>query len=346
MLLGAAEAHSLRDLGEHVLPRLRRALRASSTLLYCYDELGRLAPIAGDLAATMDLYARDYFHVDPVHQFPRTLKPEPRVVHATRHVDTRAFHRSVAYGEYYSAFALEHLVCAWLTHLPYGAPGMTGLLFARPPGHEDFAGADETLLGRVLPALAAAAARAARQGTLDVQREALEAIVAASARPARLVISADGRIVWASPACEALLGAPVRAPIADLRRAALRMHDVARGKASPRVSPTVSVVTAEGRIDAHLSMLRTASGEPLVLVDLEDVRVAPRLGEGLARRFGLTPAEAIVLRLLAEGSANREIAVRLHVSVETIRTHVRRVLGKLGVRSRSEAAVLVVRGDC
>ncbi len=344
-LIGAAEAHTLDDLGEHVLPHLRHALGASSTLLYRYDEAGRIAPIAGELAASMEHYSREYFHLDPVHLFPRTLHPEPRVVHATRHVDVRAFRRSTAYGEFYATFELEHLVCAWLTHLPYGAPGMTGLLFARPRGHDDFARADQAFLGRVLPALAAAAARAARMGHLDVQREALEAIVSASARPARLVVSADGRIVWASPACEALLGSPVRAPLDELRRAALRIHEAARAKTSPRVAPSLSLVTSAGRLDAHLSTLRTPSGAPLVLVELEDTRAAPHLGDGLARRFGLTPAEETVLRVLADGSANRAIADRLHVSVETVRTHVRRILDKLGVRSRGEAAILVVRGD-
>lgn len=50
----------------------------------------------------------------------------------------------------------------------------------------------------------------------------------------------------------------------------------------------------------------------------------------------LTPREAEVLELLQAGRSNGEIAQGLHVSVETVRTHVRRVLRKLGVRSRRE----------
>jgi len=64
----------------------------------------------------------------------------------------------------------------------------------------------------------------------------------------------------------------------------------------------------------------------------------------LARRFQLTRAESAVLRELAQGRANGDIADRLCVSIETVRTHVRRVLGKLGVRSRTEAALLASRG--
>ncbi len=50
----------------------------------------------------------------------------------------------------------------------------------------------------------------------------------------------------------------------------------------------------------------------------------------------LTPREADVLELLQSGRSNAEIAQALHVSVETVRTHARRVYRKLGVRTRRE----------
>jgi len=61
----------------------------------------------------------------------------------------------------------------------------------------------------------------------------------------------------------------------------------------------------------------------------------------IARRHGLTNSECEVLSLLAEGLSNREIAERRFVSIETVRTHVQRVLGKLGVDSRTRAALLL-----
>jgi DNA-binding NarL/FixJ family response regulator len=58
----------------------------------------------------------------------------------------------------------------------------------------------------------------------------------------------------------------------------------------------------------------------------------------------LTKREAQILELLAQGLANKEIADRLGVSVETVHVHLRRVYDKLHVRSRTEALVKY-RGD-
>ena len=59
--------------------------------------------------------------------------------------------------------------------------------------------------------------------------------------------------------------------------------------------------------------------------------------------FGLTARERDVLALVAAGATNREIGERLHMAEKTASVHVSRILAKLGVRSRTEAAAVAHR---
>ncbi|MEV2255062.1 response regulator transcription factor [Streptomyces sp. NPDC050147] len=102
-------------------------------------------------------------------------------------------------------------------------------------------------------------------------------------------------------------------------------------------------VTAERLFDA---VRVVAAGEGLLaptvtrrlIAEFARLRPAPPSGPA-ARVDALTPRETEVLRLIAEGLSNPEIAGRLHVSEETVKTHVSRVLGKLGLRDRTQAVV-------
>lgn len=68
----------------------------------------------------------------------------------------------------------------------------------------------------------------------------------------------------------------------------------------------------------------------------EEVRSPAPVGE-------LTPREAEVLALIARGLSNKRIALELHVTEKTVKSHVSKVLAKLGVTSRTQAALHAVR---
>lgn len=80
------------------------------------------------------------------------------------------------------------------------------------------------------------------------------------------------------------------------------------------------------------------------------VQLAPQAAARLLREVRtpespetLTERETDVLRLLALGRANKEIARDLEIGEKTVKTHVSNILGKLGVQSRTQAALYAVR---
>ncbi|MFF9768789.1 response regulator [Streptomyces sp. NPDC014636] len=87
-----------------------------------------------------------------------------------------------------------------------------------------------------------------------------------------------------------------------------------------------------------------AEGESL-LFPASVRRLAARYGDGdrparaTLERARLTEREAEVLRLMARGLSNAEIAARLVVGAETVKSHVSAVLAKLGARDRTQAVI-------
>jgi DNA-binding NarL/FixJ family response regulator len=102
-------------------------------------------------------------------------------------------------------------------------------------------------------------------------------------------------------------------------------------------------VTAEHLFDAVRTI---AAGDALLGPTItrrligEFTRLQPKSAAATpAALAALTPRETQVLRLVAEGLSNPEVAARLMVTEETVKTHVSRVLSKLGLRDRTQAVV-------
>lgn len=99
---------------------------------------------------------------------------------------------------------------------------------------------------------------------------------------------------------------------------------LAEGRAA-ETPPSVAASLAS-RGEAHAARLTVAGGMA------EDQRLAR-----------LTAQEHKILALIGEGMSNREIAERLYLAEKTVRNHVTRLLAKLGVTRRTQAAVIAVR---
>ena len=156
----------------------------------------------------------------------------------------------------------------------------------------------------------------------------------------------------------------IRMPILDGLEATRRILDLAPGLHRPRVVMLTTFdlddyvfealragasgfllkdITAERLFDAVRVI---AAGEALLAPAVtrrlisEFTRLRPVSGTLPSAVLGtLTPRETEVLRLVAEGMSNPEIARRLVVTEETVKTHVSHILAKLGLRDRTQAVI-------
>jgi PAS domain S-box-containing protein len=163
------------------------------------------------------------------------------------------------------------------------------------------------------------------------------------------VIDQAGVIRWLNPAARRLVGdvrgrqfTSVVAP-EETRRA---REVFARNIAGPRRAHDEQVVVlgADGeRVGVELSSVPLVQGDRVVGVfgQVSDVhKTPPRQSHP-----HLTPRQTEVLGLLEHGRSTEAIARELHLSVETVRNHIRHILRALGVHSRIEAVAVSRRED-
>jgi predicted ATPase/DNA-binding CsgD family transcriptional regulator len=94
---------------------------------------------------------------------------------------------------------------------------------------------------------------------------------------------------------------------------------------------------------AEVGALRDRARLELPRGEGEPARAADANGAPAQDPFGLTPRERQVLALIAEGATNRQIGAALFMAEKTASVHVSRILAKLGVRSRTQAAAVAHR---
>ncbi|KAA2259581.1 response regulator transcription factor [Solihabitans fulvus] len=190
----------------------------------------------------------------------------------------------------------------------------------------------------------------------------------------RMILAADGIDVVAEAADGVDAVAAVRRTRPDLVLMDIRMPqmdgiEAARRILSGGLDETRVIILTTYDLDHYVYAALTAGASGFLLKDVSpeqlvaavrlvrsgDALLAPAITRRLIERFaqrdeakpslhrdlsGLTPRELEVLRLLATGLSNAELAERLTLSATTVKTHVARILSKLGLRDRVQAVVL------
>ncbi len=101
---------------------------------------------------------------------------------------------------------------------------------------------------------------------------------------------------------------------------------------APDLIPLAVRAAAQGHALFTREVLRRALQEPRSVEPSADA-------EARVLALGLTEQEVRVLRLVAQGLSNQEIAERLHISLNTVKTHLKHIFSKLEVSDRTQAAV-------
>jgi NarL family two-component system response regulator LiaR len=91
------------------------------------------------------------------------------------------------------------------------------------------------------------------------------------------------------------------------------------------------------------TLRRLADGDTVLHPDAASALAKRYSHNGREKTAVLTPRQREILRLLASGLENKQIARKLGIGVHTVKTHVSRILHKLGASSRTEAVVFALR---
>lgn len=311
-----------------VVDELERLLAPRGAALYHHGNGGRASfehgALVGDLA-DIDPALMHPDH-DPCHRIVERLAPRPRVVHASGDVPRDVLCKSATFRHFYRPHGIDHVVCLWLDGRRPPEPGMTGMFLTRGADEGGFGAQHLEVLRNALPVLTSAVHRAHRPSSWAPE----------------LGLGPRGEVASATPAAEQCLRALGLRP----QELAARLHaPIQRWRALRTAHPFAGDSTAvfhvvERRRGTLYVEVTERTGE--VRLRLLDRRHVPQLAE-LRERHGLTPSEVAMLQALALGLSNVEAADYLSVSTETIKTHVRRVLAKLGLQSRLQAGLLMQR---
>jgi DNA-binding CsgD family transcriptional regulator len=318
-----------------LLGPLQRLCSASDNLLFAFPVGEAPAVLGGSLEEVMRTYSDDLFQEDLIQKYCYSLPVATFSTGDLRGFDLHGFRRSRPYVDFYRPNRIGFIRGIWPTGHGYGRPGMFGLFLCKPT-LEPFDSSVDRSLRHLEQPFRAMARRIVRFAAVREERDALGRLLDRQ-RGAYVLWDRDGRAVWRSSEARAHLEQPDL--FAELESAAsearLQAHEL--GTVPLRRSilgrPQRLRSSSGAGVEAHFWSISECGG-PWLVAELESqpsVAAAP----------GLTPAEMRVLRCLGRGLSNKEISAELSISHETAKTHVVRILRKLGVDSRAKAATLI-----
>jgi DNA-binding NarL/FixJ family response regulator len=138
----------------------------------------------------------------------------------------------------------------------------------------------------------------------------------------------------------------IRSSYPDIACLILTSYDDDEALFSAIMAGAAGYVLKEIRGNDLVGAIRTVAAGQSLLSPSVTRRVLARLREGPREDpvlAGLNPREREILALIAEGLTNRQIGTRIHLSEKTVKNYVSSILDKLGLTSRTQAAVVALK---
>jgi DNA-binding CsgD family transcriptional regulator len=285
-------------------------------------------------------------------QDPRATPTRYKAVHCRQIVTEALLRTSEMYQQVLAPAGIEY---SMYFVVPVEQDFMCALSVMRGPQQAAFTADDCTDFGRLAPHVSRAVNM---HGTFQSYRDELAKVKALlDDVPLGMMVVGDDELKVANRTARELLeeGDPLRVSGGELRGAtrqadaALRdaIHEAQSGGDLP-----IGLALPIDHADPVRAVVRRMRPEPAGMLGAREEAVAlyvadPRRPletseEVLQRLFGLTPREAAVLRVLADGGSLRTAAQRLHISHETVRSHVKHIMETTGARRQADLVRMVL----
>ena len=324
---------NLSDLTGGILERFRCLVDASGAAVFSFGTPGAPACSGGWLGPVLQGYTPELFADDPIQRFNSRMGAT--VVNTGTGFNWKLMARSRVHADFYRPNEIGLLAGVYPSGLAFGSQHMFGMVLVTPALSRRFreSGFEEILY--LEPALRAAALRIMRFRELEQRVDVMSPLLHRQTK-SFVLWDPEGATACVSKLAQRDLDRFAWKDLEAAARGARRQLRAAHADGSPRVlGRSREIVTARGAtLRIEFCWIAAPDGRPWLLAELQNCSGASAL---LAR---LTRAQANVLRLLAQGLSTHELAERLDISAETVRTHVRSILSQLGVNSRAKAVRL------
>ena len=307
-------------------------------------------------AAVIEDYTRNYAHIDELRGYARS-RPAGEVT-VTSDISRDLLRRSECYNDFYVRWDLRYFVGSYLVNDPTCEASL--VVYRGNAEGGEYSADDVATIDLLVPHVTRALAVSRRLYETSAETkhlyDALDMVTQGV-----VLLERGGRVTWMNTTASEIVSSNdgIGVDASGLRiddQAAMKMvRRVASGAAEP------SLVSAE----ACHSLVARASGDvpyrimaapvrpaidcsfsprtTAIVFIVDPTRISSRSRVAAQTMYGLTPAEADVAAAIAAGKSMQELAEERQISVETARTHVKRVMQKTGTHKQAQLVALLLQ---